>query len=126
MDALCSSPRTTSTKSNASSTGSPVIKEGRIIVTDTVEHLRASSPTTVELRFARPVDPTSFQRMQAVRLLSHDTTHVRLSVTGPMGPLLRVAADLDPVDMTARPADLDELFLTYYRTGTDETDCHVR
>ena len=103
-----------------------IIKEGRIVVTDTVEHLRASSPTTVELRFTRPVDPTSLQRMATVRVLSHDATRLRLSVTGPIGPLLRVAADLEPDDMTARPADLDELFLTYYRTGTDEADCHVR
>ena len=103
-----------------------IIKEGRIIVTDTVEHLRASSPTTVELGFTRHVDPTPFQHMEAVRVLSQDTTRMRLSVTGPIGPLLRVVADLDPADMTARPADLDELFLTYYRTGTDQTDCHVR
>jgi beta-exotoxin I transport system ATP-binding protein len=103
-----------------------IIKEGRIIVTDTVEQLRASSPTTVELRFAGPVDPTPFRQMDAVRVLSHDTERVRLSVTGPMGPLLRVAADLDVVDMTSRPADLDELFLTYYRSGTDGTDRHVR
>jgi ABC-2 type transport system ATP-binding protein len=102
-----------------------IIKEGRIIVTDTVEHLRASSPTTVELRFTRPVDSTPFRQMDAVRVLSHDTSHVRLSVSGPMGTLLRVAADLDPVDMTARPADLDELFLSYYRADTDETHCHV-
>ena len=43
---------------------------------------------------------------------------VTLSVTGPIAPLLRVAADLDPLEVTARPADLDELFLTYYRTGS--------
>jgi ABC-2 type transport system ATP-binding protein len=103
-----------------------IIKEGRIIVTDTVEHLRASSPKTVEFRFAHPVDAAPFQHLDAVRVLSSDTTRLRLSVTGPIGPLLRLAADLDPLDMTARPADLDELFLTYYRTETDETDSHVR
>jgi ABC-2 type transport system ATP-binding protein len=103
-----------------------IIKEGRIVVTDTVEHLRASSPKTVEFRFVNPVDAAPFQRLDAVQVLSHDTTRVRLSVTGPMGPLLRLAADLDPVDMTARPADLDELFLTYYRTETNRTGSHVR
>ena len=41
-----------------------------------------------------------------------------LSITGPVAPLLRVAADLDPTDITARPADLDELFLSYYRTDS--------
>jgi ABC-2 type transport system ATP-binding protein len=102
-----------------------IIKEGRIIVTDTVERLRASSPKTVEFRFAHPIDTARFQHLDTVRVLSHDTTRLRLSVTGPIGPLLPVAADLDPHDMTARPADLDELFLTYYRTDTD-THSHAR
>ena len=39
-----------------------------------------------------------------------------LSITGAVAPLLQVAAELEPIDMTARPADLDELFLGYYRT----------
>jgi ABC-2 type transport system ATP-binding protein len=103
-----------------------IIKEGRIIVTDTVEHLRASSPKTVEFHFAHPIGTAAFQHLDAVRVLFHDTTWMRLSVTGPIGPLLRVAADLDALDMTARPADLDELFLTYYRPETDETDSYVR
>jgi ABC-2 type transport system ATP-binding protein len=43
--------------------------------------------------------------------------HIRvtLHVTGELAPLLRVIADHDPVDLVARYADLDELFLTYYR-----------
>ncbi|MCV7257695.1 ABC transporter ATP-binding protein [Mycobacterium shimoidei] len=92
-----------------------IIKEGRIIVTDTVENLRANAPKTVDFRFANRVDPAQFDRLDGVRVLSHDTTRIQLSVAGPVGPLLRVAADLEPVDMTARPADLDELFLSYYR-----------
>ncbi|MGH3559896.1 MAG: AAA family ATPase, partial [Mycobacterium sp.] len=103
-----------------------IIKEGRLIVTDTVEHLRASAPKTVEFRFAHPVDPAHFQRLDAVRVLSHNSTRLQLSVTGSVGPVLRVAADLDPVDMTARSADLDELFLSYYRSKTDEVHRHGR
>ena len=34
-----------------------------------------------------------------------------------VAPLLRVAAELNAVELTARPADLDELFLAYYRGG---------
>lgn len=103
-----------------------IIKEGRIIVTDTVEHLRARSPKTVEFRFAHPIDATPFEHLDAVQVLSYNGTRLRLSVTGPIGPLLRLAADLDALDVTARPADLDELFLTYYRTETEETASYVR
>lgn len=101
-----------------------IIKEGRIIVTDTVENLRANAPKTVEFRFPNPVDPAVFQRLDAVRVLSGDTTRVRLSVAGTIGPLLRLAAELDPVDMTARPTDLDELFLSYYRSAPAPGDGH--
>lgn len=92
-----------------------IIKEGRIIVTDTVENLRANAPKTVDFRFLNRVDPALFAQLDGVRVLSYDTTRIQLSVAGPIGPLLRVAADLEPVDMTARPTDLDELFLGYYR-----------
>lgn len=97
-----------------------IIKDGRIIVTDTVEHLRANAPRTVEFRFAKPVAPEPFRELHGVDVLAGQTHHIRLSVTGPIGPLLRVADRFDPVDLTARPADLDELFLRYYRSeGND-------
>jgi ABC-2 type transport system ATP-binding protein len=35
-----------------------------------------------------------------------------------------VAADLEPTDLTARPADLDELFLSYYRSQPELADVH--
>ncbi len=43
-----------------------------------------------------------------------------VSVSGPLAPVLRAAADLGAVDVTARPADLDELFLRYYRNDRQE------
>ena len=94
-----------------------IIKDGRIVVTDTVDGLRRTAPRTIEFRFAGPVDPRRFADVDGVRVLdSTDRRRVRLSITGPIAPLLHVAAELEPIDMTARPADLDELFLSYYRT----------
>lgn len=61
-----------------------------------------------------------------MRVLAHDSARLRLSVRGPIGPLLQVATALDPIDMTARRADLDELFLTYYRTAGDGAATHGR
>lgn len=93
-----------------------IIKDGRIIVTDTVEHLRASAPKTVEFHFAQPIDPACFDGLDGVQVLSTGTTAVRFSVTGPIAPLLRAAVGFNPVDLAARPVDLEELFLSYYRT----------
>ena len=54
--------------------------------------------------------------MRVVECLGAQLT---LEVTGPIGPVLRIAADLDPVDLVSRQADLDELFLDFYRDDTE-------
>jgi ABC-2 type transport system ATP-binding protein len=92
-----------------------IIKQGRLIATETVEHLRASTPQTIHARFTRPVDPAPFAGIDGVSVTSCDGGTVQLEVTGPIGPVLRVIADHDPVDLTSQHADLDELFLAYYR-----------
>ncbi len=102
-----------------------IIKDGRIIVTDTVEGLRRAAPRTIEFTFTRVVDPARFAGLPGVQVLSHDATRLVLSITGPVAPLLRTAAELDPVDVTARRADLDELFLTYYRTDEPAEAAHA-
>jgi ABC-2 type transport system ATP-binding protein len=43
-----------------------------------------------------------------------------LAVSGPIGPLLSVLGELDPVDVVVRRANLDELFLDYYRGERSE------
>lgn len=96
-----------------------IIKDGRIVITDTIAGLRATAPRTVDLRFAGPVDRSRFERLDGVRVTEHERDRVALSLTGPVAPLLRLAADLEATDITARPADLDELFLSYYRTNPE-------
>jgi ABC-2 type transport system ATP-binding protein len=94
-----------------------IIRDGRIVVTDTVDGLRRSAPRTVEFRFDHAVDPGRFADLTGVQVLHCVDGRAVLSVTGPVAPLLRVAAELNAVEVSARPADLDELFLTYYRNG---------
>lgn len=92
-----------------------IIKEGRIVVTDTVAGLRRAAPRTLAFRFPTTVDPAPFAALPDVRVLHCADGELTLSLNGPVGPVLRQAAELDPLDVTARPADLDELFLRYYR-----------
>ena len=48
-----------------------------------------------------------------------------LEVTGAIGPVLRVIADHDPVDVICRHADLDELFLDFYRELAPSESSHA-
>ena len=102
-----------------------IIKQGRLVATETVEHLRESAPQTVHARFARPVSPVLFAGIDGVSVSSSGRYAVQLEVTGAIGPLLRVIADHDPVDFTCEHADLDELFLAYYREPAAAEPSHA-
>ncbi len=92
-----------------------IIRSGVLVTTDTVEHLRESAPRIVEARFRDPVDRSAFAGLEGVAVTEAAGTRVVLTSSGPIGPLLRVIADHDAVDLVSRPADLDELFLELYR-----------
>jgi beta-exotoxin I transport system ATP-binding protein len=92
-----------------------IIRAGRLVVTDTVEGLRRQAPQTIELRFARPVPPGVFESLKGVQRVTAEGNRITLQTSGQLAGLLRVVADHDPLDVVARHADLDELFLSYYR-----------
>ena len=102
-----------------------IIKQGQLIATETVEGLRESAPQTVHARFATPVAPSLFAGIDGVSVTSRDGDAVKLQVTGAIGPLLRVIADRDPVDFTCQHADLDELFLAFYRESAPPESSHA-
>ncbi len=93
-----------------------IIREGRIVVTDTVDGLRRHAPRTIELVFDRDVETAALTHLDGVQVTKADPRRLRLTITGPVATMLRAIAPLDPIDLLARPADLDELFLGYYRS----------
>ena len=97
-----------------------IIRDGRLVVTDEVEHLRASAPRLLSLTFGRPVDPLPFRALEGVTGIEVDGTTIGLHLQGPVAPVLRTALEHDLIDLVARHADLDELFLSYYRDGVGD------
>ena len=103
-----------------------IIKDGHLVVTDTVEALRRRAPRTIEFSFPRTVDPKPFAAIEGVHVVAASGKRITLALRGAVAPVLRVAAELDPLDVVARPADLDELFLTYYRDQSAEEPVDAR
>jgi ABC-2 type transport system ATP-binding protein len=101
-----------------------IIREGRIVMIEDVERLRAVRERRMEV-VLRAALPDAFDGIPGVRLLSDhgDGRHVELAVRGDPTPLLRRLAALPVADFTYGPPDLEGVFLQYYET---EQPAHER
>jgi ABC-2 type transport system ATP-binding protein len=93
-----------------------IIRLGRLIALESIADLRAKAIRSVELEFASPVDASVFEAVPGVRDVTVEDHRAVLSYDGTIDTLLKTVADrYDIVDITTREADLEEIFLTYYR-----------
>jgi len=93
-----------------------IIRHGRLIALESVASLRSKAMRTVELEFGSPVDAVVFETVPGVREVTVEDHRAVLSYDGKMEVLLKTVADrYDVVDITTQEADLEEIFLTYYR-----------
>ena len=95
-----------------------IIREGRLVVIDTVRRLRANAPRILRLRFDGEVDPSIFSSLPGVEGATARDGQIELRLTGELRPVLETALAHPLVDLSARHADLDELFRSYYAAPT--------
>ena len=93
-----------------------IIREGRIVRLDTVEGVRALAAHEVELRFAEPVPAAPFTAIPGVINLVEEGRTLRMLVTGPIAPVVRLAGQYELVDFVSREPSLEEVFLSEYGT----------
>ncbi len=97
-----------------------IVKAGKLIIDDSVEHLRAQAPRTISVEFDHDVDSSPLTRIAGVSLQRATGRRLTLTHTGPVAPVLSALAALAPETLTAREADLDEIFLRHYEKDPDE------
>ena len=93
-----------------------IIRHGHLIALEAVASLRSKAIRRVDLFFDADVDESVFVGLPGVREVESQNHHVVLSFDGQMETLLKVATDrYNLIDITTQEADLEEIFLTYYR-----------
>ena len=91
-----------------------IIREGRITRVDTVEGVRNLAAHEVELRFAEAVAAEPFRAIPGVGNLVEEGRTLRMLVSGPIAPVVRLAGQYDLVDFVSREPSLEEVFLSEY------------
>jgi ABC-2 type transport system ATP-binding protein len=97
-----------------------IVADGRLVVTDGVEELKARAAHRYELEFARPPMPAALADVPGVGGIELRGRSVSCTVQGPVGPLMRAALAWDLVAVTRHDPDLEQIFLDYVGSTTDE------
>jgi len=94
-----------------------VIREGRIVAVEEIEKLRALRARKMEITVERPLSNGFLEGLTGVRLVStrDDGRHVELAVQGSARELLKRLAVEPVTDLIFPPADLEGVFMHYYR-----------
>jgi ABC-2 type transport system ATP-binding protein len=93
-----------------------IIRRGKLVAVERVSELRSKAIRRIEFNFSTPVEAAVFEAVPGVRDVSVEDHRVVLSYDGKIEILLRAVMEpYDLLDIHTQEADLEEIFLTYYR-----------
>ncbi len=96
-----------------------IIRRGRLVEVSTLAALKAKAIRGLELEFAEDVDPARLREVTGVRAVTGSGHHLTVSYDGPIEPVLEAATSLGVVNLHSQDADLEQIFLAYYRGDDD-------
>ena len=99
-----------------------IVRGGRLVTVERVHAITALALRRVEAHFAHPVPAVAFDNVPGVRDVVTDATSLRCRMSGSFDPLLKALAPFEVTSLTVEEADLEEVFLTYYRNDAYRSD----
>jgi ABC-2 type transport system ATP-binding protein len=91
-----------------------MIRGGRLIAVEEIGDLKQRAVRRLEIRFAAPVLPELFQDLPGTHDLMIEGSILRCTLSGPIDPVLKVAAQHDVVDFISQQPSLEEIFMALY------------
>ena len=95
-----------------------IIREGKILVTESVENLAHTGIKRVALRGIS--EPESFRAVDGIRDVTMADGAVKFLYSGEAGALLSHLAKINPTDVSITDPELDEILISYYGREADK------
>jgi ABC-2 type transport system ATP-binding protein len=92
-----------------------ILREGRLVVVDSMENLRKVAVQRLEIEFAEPVDPGAFRALPGVREVDAEGLTLTVGFEGSADAVVKAAAAHEVRAIRPREEDLEDIFLHYYR-----------
>jgi ABC-2 type transport system ATP-binding protein len=92
-----------------------ILRQGRLVVVDSLENLRKVAVQRLEIEFASPPSPEQFERLAGVSQAVLDGRILTVAFEGSADAVVKAAASHEVLSIRPRDGDLEEIFLRYYR-----------
>jgi ABC-2 type transport system ATP-binding protein len=92
-----------------------ILRAGRLVVVDTLEHLRSIAVRRLDIEFAAPPPIDAFRSLAGVREAELTGTTVHIAFEGSADALVKAAAAHEVVEIRSRENDLEDVFLSYFQ-----------
>jgi len=92
-----------------------IVRQSRLVMVEEVEALKRKALRRLEIVFARPVDAAMFTSLPGVREAVGAGHSLGLTVEGSLEAVMREAARHGVINVTTHEADLEEVFMGYYK-----------
>ncbi len=92
-----------------------ILRQGRLVVVDSLENLRQIAVQRLELEFDDPVLPSEFRDLPGVTEVRADGRTVIVAFEGSADAVVKAAAAHPVRAIRPREEDLEDIFLRYYR-----------
>ncbi|MFA9565289.1 MAG: ABC transporter ATP-binding protein [Acidimicrobiales bacterium] len=99
-----------------------IIRASRIVAVEDVAELASRSLRRIVIRFADPPDPAPYRSLEDVHGVSVADDRLHLQASGSLDAIVKLAARGEVIDLISEPADLEEVFLHFYRDDQSEAD----
>lgn len=97
-----------------------ILRQGRLVVVDSVESLRQVAVQHLEIEFAGVLPrPEELAAVRGVRGVTVEGARLVIAFEGSADPLVKAIAAYEVRSIRSRDDDLEEIFLRYYRDGED-------
>lgn len=92
-----------------------ILRQGTLLMDQSIAELRHLAPRQVEIRFAQPVEASIFAGLPKVRDVEVLGSTIRCVIEGDMDPLVKAAARFTVETLRTEEPKLEDVFLSYYR-----------
>jgi ABC-2 type transport system ATP-binding protein len=96
-----------------------IVREGRLVVVESLEQLKAKALRRLEIHFAGPVPREEFAALANVQDVMVEDGLLTCTVVGSIDGLVKAAARHEVTNLVSHEADLEVLFLRYYEGAGD-------